>query len=163
VDVAVLYPTHVSSYCALRDTGLENALYRAYHRWVADFCAQAPARLKWTVVANMRDVASGVADLHPSPHRDPTLLAASLSRPVPPPAPRGQAPRQPGSVPAPRSGPGARPAAPGPRRHGAPALRAGHVRPRRRVVPPAQLRESVGGHGRAGRARGRRYLRAIPG
>ena len=36
VDVSVLYPTHVSSYCALRDVGFENALYRAYHRWVAD-------------------------------------------------------------------------------------------------------------------------------
>ena len=56
VDVGVLYPTHVSSYCALRDGGFENALYRAYHRWVADFCAQAPTRLKWTLVANMRDL-----------------------------------------------------------------------------------------------------------
>src|SRR6185436_11878137 len=36
VDVGVLYPTHVSSYCALRDGGFENALYRAYHRWVAE-------------------------------------------------------------------------------------------------------------------------------
>jgi len=60
VDVGVLYPTHVSSYCALRDGGFENALYRAYHRWVADFCAQAPKRLKWTLVANMRDVAAYV-------------------------------------------------------------------------------------------------------
>ena len=42
VDVGVLYPTHVSSYCALRDADFENALYRAYHRWVADFCSQAP-------------------------------------------------------------------------------------------------------------------------
>ena len=46
VDIGVLFPTHVSSYCALRDGGFENALYRAYHRWVADFCAQAPTRLK---------------------------------------------------------------------------------------------------------------------
>src|SRR5205807_10647312 len=45
VDVNVLFPTHVSSYCALRDVGFENALYRAYHRWVVDFCAQAPKRL----------------------------------------------------------------------------------------------------------------------
>src|SRR2546426_9262945 len=72
VDVGVLYPTHVSSYCALRDTGFENALYRAYHRWVADFCAQAPRRLKWTLVANMRDVAAGGAE---GKHwaRDPNL------------------------------------------------------------------------------------------
>jgi hypothetical protein len=30
VDINVLFPTHVSSYCALRDLGFENALYRAY-------------------------------------------------------------------------------------------------------------------------------------
>ena len=55
VDIDVIFPTHVSSYCALYDIGFESALYRAYHRWVHDFCAQAPDRLKWTVVASMRD------------------------------------------------------------------------------------------------------------
>ncbi len=55
IDIDVLYPTHVSSYCALSDIGFESALYRAYHRWVSDFCSQAPDRLKWTLVANMRD------------------------------------------------------------------------------------------------------------
>ena len=60
VDINVLFPTHASSYCALRDVGFENALYRAYHCWVVDFCAQAPQRLKWTLVANMRDVPSGI-------------------------------------------------------------------------------------------------------
>ena len=37
VDINVLFPTHVSSDCALRNLGFENALYRAYHRRVADF------------------------------------------------------------------------------------------------------------------------------
>jgi hypothetical protein len=37
VEINVLFPTHVSSYCALRDLGFENALYRAYDRRVADF------------------------------------------------------------------------------------------------------------------------------
>ena len=55
VDIDVVFPTHVSSYCALHDVGFESALYRAYHRWVHDFCAQSPDRLKWTVVASMRD------------------------------------------------------------------------------------------------------------
>jgi predicted TIM-barrel fold metal-dependent hydrolase len=55
VDVDVLYPTHVSSYCALHDMGFENSLYGAYHRWVSDFCSQAPHRLKWSLVANLRD------------------------------------------------------------------------------------------------------------
>lgn len=63
IDIDVLYPTHVSSYCALNDLGFEHALYRAYHRWVHDYCAQAPARLKWTVVANMRDTRAGVEEI----------------------------------------------------------------------------------------------------
>jgi hypothetical protein len=78
VDIGVLFPTHVSSYCALRDGGFENALYRAYHRWVADFCAQAPNRLKWTVVANMRDTAAGVAEIKYWAERDPNLVGVRV-------------------------------------------------------------------------------------
>jgi predicted TIM-barrel fold metal-dependent hydrolase len=83
VDVNVLYPTHVSSYCALRDAGFENALYRAYHRWVVDFCAQAPTRLKWTLVANMRDVAAGVAEVKYWAERDPNLVGIYISPQAP--------------------------------------------------------------------------------
>jgi predicted TIM-barrel fold metal-dependent hydrolase len=83
VDIGVLFPTHVSSYCALRDVGFENALYRAYHRWVADFCAQAPQRLKWTVVANMRDVASGVAEIKYWAERDANLVGIYISPQAP--------------------------------------------------------------------------------
>ena len=79
IDVNVLYPTHVSSYCALRDGRLENALYRAYHRWVADFCGQAPARLKWTIVANMRDVPAGVAEVRYWAERDPNAVGIYIS------------------------------------------------------------------------------------
>jgi predicted TIM-barrel fold metal-dependent hydrolase len=86
VDVNVLYPTHVSSYCALRDVSFENALYRAYHRWVADFCAQAPRRLKWTIVANMRDVPAGVAEVRYWAERDPNAVGIYIS----PQAPEGK-------------------------------------------------------------------------
>jgi predicted TIM-barrel fold metal-dependent hydrolase len=86
VDVNVLFPTHVSSYCALRDVGFENALYRTYHRWVADFCAQAPARLKWTLVANMRDVQTGVAEVQYWAARDANLVGIYIS----PQAPEGK-------------------------------------------------------------------------
>ncbi|HXJ82202.1 MAG TPA: amidohydrolase family protein [Candidatus Methylomirabilis sp.] len=86
VDVNVLYPTHVSSYCALRDVGFENALYRAYHRWVSDFCAQSPHRLKWTIVANMRDVAAGVAEVRHWAERDPNAVGIYIS----PQAPEGK-------------------------------------------------------------------------
>jgi uncharacterized protein len=86
IDVNVLFPTHVSSYCALRDGGFENALYRAYHRWVADYCAQAPTRLKWTLVANMRDVASGVEEVRYWAERDSNLVGVYIS----PQAPEGK-------------------------------------------------------------------------
>jgi uncharacterized protein len=86
VDVAVLYPTHVSSYCALRDGGFENALYRAYHRWVSDFCAKAPTRLKWALVANMRDVEAGAAEIRHWAERDPNMVGVYLS----PQAPEGK-------------------------------------------------------------------------
>ena len=79
IDVNVLFPTHVSSYCALRDVGFENALYRAYHRWVVDYCAQAPKRLKWTwspICATCRP-ASPNSNTGPSAIR---TLSASTSR-----------------------------------------------------------------------------------
>ncbi len=78
IDMAVLYPTHVSSYCALNDVGFESALYRAYHRWVSDFCAQAPARLKWTLVANLRDPLESVRELKAWANKDQTLVGIYL-------------------------------------------------------------------------------------
>ena len=63
IDVDVLYPTHVSSYCVLHDIGFETALYGAYHRWVSNFCSQAPDRLKWTLVVNMRDLKASCEEI----------------------------------------------------------------------------------------------------
>ena len=74
IDVDVLYPTHVSSYCALHDVGFESALYRAYHRWVSDFCAQAPKRLKWTLVANLRDPLATTEEVRSWANRDQNLV-----------------------------------------------------------------------------------------
>jgi len=73
IDINVIFPTHVSSYCAVRDVGFESALYRAFHGWVSDFCSQAPTRLKWTVVANMRDLPAAIAEIK---HwaKDPNLV-----------------------------------------------------------------------------------------
>jgi predicted TIM-barrel fold metal-dependent hydrolase len=55
-DIHVIFATHVTSYCAVNDIGFENALYRAYHSWISDFCSSAPTRLKWTLVVNLRDL-----------------------------------------------------------------------------------------------------------
>ena len=158
VDINVLFPTHVSSYCALRDVGFENALYRAYHRWVVDFCAQAPTRLKWTLVANMRDVPSGVAELKYWAERDPNLVGVYIS----PQAPGGKLLDNPDLYPLYDAAQSARPAAARAWRHGAPALRPRHPRPRRRLVPAARAQQPVGRHGGDGRADRRRHFRPVP-
>ena len=46
IDVAVLFATVVSSFCALDSVDFEVAMIRAYHRWLADYCAAYPARLR---------------------------------------------------------------------------------------------------------------------
>lgn len=79
VDVDVLFPTHVSSYSALRDPGFENALYRAYHRWVSEFCSYAPDRLKWTLVANMRDTQSAIDEMRYWHANDKTMVGVYFS------------------------------------------------------------------------------------
>ena len=79
VDVGVLYPTHVSSYCALHDVGFENAMYMAYHRWVSDFCSQAPERLKWTLVANLTDARTAASEIRRWAKEDDNLVGIYFS------------------------------------------------------------------------------------
>ncbi len=54
IDVAVLFATIVSSFCALKNVDFEVAMIRAYHRWLADYCAAYPNRLKGVAVVPMR-------------------------------------------------------------------------------------------------------------
>jgi uncharacterized protein len=46
IDVSVLYTTTLLGTWALRDQEFSVALHRAYNDWLAEFCAQAPDRLK---------------------------------------------------------------------------------------------------------------------
>ena len=46
IDAAVVYPTIGMSFYGLADRALAFELQRAYNRWIADFCAGAPDRLK---------------------------------------------------------------------------------------------------------------------
>ncbi len=55
IDVAVLFATVVSSFCALRTVDFEVAMIDAYHRWLADYCAAYPTRLMGVAVVPMRD------------------------------------------------------------------------------------------------------------
>ena len=44
IDVAVVFATVVSSFCALKSVEFELAMIRAYHRWLADYCSAYPNR-----------------------------------------------------------------------------------------------------------------------
>ncbi len=78
VDVAVLYPSGMSSYCAWEDVGLESAVYTGYHRMVDDFCAESPNRLKWVAVISMRDIDAGVKEIRRAA-QSPTMVGLYLS------------------------------------------------------------------------------------
>lgn len=45
------------------DVALEAAMYRAYHRWMQDYCAPYPQRLGGVILACARDVRAGVEEI----------------------------------------------------------------------------------------------------
>lgn len=45
------------------DIALESAMYRAYHRWMADYCGAFPRRLGGVVLAGARDIAGSLAEM----------------------------------------------------------------------------------------------------
>ena len=75
IDIAVLFPSGVTSMCAVADPRLESALYRAYHRWLGEYCSAYPDRLKGVAVVNMRDVQLGVEELQ-QVAREPWVVGA---------------------------------------------------------------------------------------
>lgn len=62
-DAHFLVPTLWVSVVGLPDVDFEVALTRAYHRHAADFCGQAPARLKTAIVASTRAVDEAVREI----------------------------------------------------------------------------------------------------
>src|SRR4051794_7592888 len=56
---------------------------QTFQRGWFDYCNKAPKRLKWTLVANMRDVPSGVAELKYWAERDPNLVGVYISLQAP--------------------------------------------------------------------------------
>ena len=45
------------------DIALEMAMYRAYHRWMDDYCGAYPERLGGVILAGARDIAGGLAEI----------------------------------------------------------------------------------------------------
>ena len=65
VDVNMILPSGgVPSFCAIEDVALEQAMYQAYHRYLADYCAPYPDRLTSLLLVSARDAAASVAEIH---------------------------------------------------------------------------------------------------
>jgi hypothetical protein len=79
IDVSIMFPSHAASYCTLRDVGFETALHQAFHRYNANYCAEADGRLRWVFTATMRDVAATTSELTYWAERDANLAGVLLS------------------------------------------------------------------------------------
>ncbi|MEA2641577.1 MAG: uncharacterized protein QOF51_2971 [Chloroflexota bacterium] len=79
IDVSVMFPSHAASYCTLRDVGFESALHQAHHRYMANYCAESEGRLRWVLIATMRDIARTVEELTYWAERDDNVVGVLLS------------------------------------------------------------------------------------
>lgn len=64
VDVGVMLPTGVGSFCSVEDVNLERAVIQAYHRYIADFCNAYPGRLYAAAVVSARSIEWSVEELN---------------------------------------------------------------------------------------------------
>jgi len=64
VDVNMILPSGgVPAFAALEDVALEAAMYEAYHRFLAEYCAPYPDRLTSVILVSARDAAAAVAEI----------------------------------------------------------------------------------------------------
>jgi predicted TIM-barrel fold metal-dependent hydrolase len=64
VDVNLLLPSGwFGCWTAVEDISLESAMYRAYNRWMKDYCSAYPDRLTGVILVSGRDVENGLAEL----------------------------------------------------------------------------------------------------
>jgi predicted TIM-barrel fold metal-dependent hydrolase len=64
VDVNLTLPSGwFGTWSAGDDVALEMAMYRAYHRWMEEYCGAFPNRLGGVILAGARDVRGGLAEI----------------------------------------------------------------------------------------------------
>ena len=64
VDVNLTLPSGwFGTWTAGDDVTLEMAMYRAYHRWMADYCGAYPNRLGGVILAGARDIDGALAEI----------------------------------------------------------------------------------------------------
>jgi predicted TIM-barrel fold metal-dependent hydrolase len=74
VDVNLLLPSGWFGTWTTTDTAIELALYRAYHRWMADYCSAYPDRLSGVILVSGRSVKDSLAEVERCA-REPWALA----------------------------------------------------------------------------------------
>src|SRR5260221_3785906 len=64
VDVNLTLPSGwFGTWTTGEDVALEAAMYRAYHRWMNDYCGAYPQRLGGLLLASARDVAGSLEEV----------------------------------------------------------------------------------------------------
>src|SRR3954471_13469402 len=64
VDVNLMLPSGwFGTWTAGDDVALEQGMYRAYHRWINDYCAAYPDRLGAVMLSSARDVAGSIEEM----------------------------------------------------------------------------------------------------
>jgi uncharacterized protein len=64
IDVNMVLPSgSVPGFCGIDDIALEQAMYQAYHRFVAEYCAPYPDRLTSLILVSARDAGGSVAEI----------------------------------------------------------------------------------------------------
>jgi uncharacterized protein len=83
IDVSVIFPSSSDSFCAINDVGFEAALARSYHRYMADYCAEAQGRLFWIAGSIMRDIPESISQLRYWAEHDKYCAGTFISRVCP--------------------------------------------------------------------------------
>ncbi len=63
VSGEVLYPSQGLFYFKVQDTKLQEAIFRTYNDWLAEFCNSNPQRLKGLAMISLDDVQSGIREM----------------------------------------------------------------------------------------------------
>jgi predicted TIM-barrel fold metal-dependent hydrolase len=64
VDVNLTLPSGwFGTWTLSEDPAVETMMYRAYHRWMADYCGAFPERITGVILVSARDIAGGVAEI----------------------------------------------------------------------------------------------------
>ena len=64
IDVNMVLPSGgLPAFCSQDDVALELTMYRAYHRFLKEYCAPYPDRLTSVILVSPRDVAASVAEI----------------------------------------------------------------------------------------------------